>query len=282
MAKTVFWVKNSTDFSLDTSWKTSTAGATTVPVSTDTIRWAEGSDEVQTGLSQSAVDTAEFWIKPGCSPRIGANGTPLEISCTGAFIYEADEGFVFLKAGSANIASLRCFSPRGQLYLVGGTIDGEITIGSFCRITGDQSLSSNTVRIFKGADVFIQYKADGTDPVVTQSGGVSRIERPMLTCTVSGDADMVIAVEREAVATPSLVVKGNAKVTVLRGTITNLDAKEATGTIVLDGMVTVTDSQFGPDVTVVRHKATAFTNTPTLYGNRADAAGGPTWQFNGG
>lgn len=281
MAKTVFWVKNSTDFSLDTSWKTSTAGATTVPVSTDTIRWAEGSDEVQTGLTQSAVDTAEFWIKPGCSPRIGANGTPLEISCTGAFIYEADEGFVFLKAGSANIASLRCFSPRGQLYLVGGVIDGRIDVGSFLRITGDQSLSGNTLAVYKGAEVLVQYKADGTDPVFTQNGGFCRLERPTLTASITG-GECVMAVEREAVACPAVTVKGDAKLTVLRGTITNLDAKEATGTIVLDGLVTITDSQFGPDVTVIRHKATVFTNTPTLYGNRSDAAGGPTWQFNGG
>ena len=273
---TVFWLKGQTDWSLAGSWKTATAGAGTVPVSTDTVYIAEGSDEIVTGLANSAVDLTALEFTEGSQARIGSAGTSLTISCTGTVKFRQTGGFLFLTAGSANIASMIVKGTGGaQCYLTGGVFDSRIDISSHCRINDSAGLSGVILELNTGADVYVQYKVDATDPTVIVNGGSLRLERPALTITQNGGS-VTVAVERETSATPAYVHNAG-DLTWLRGSCASLISK-GTGHVDFSKLVapvTITDSTFGPNVKVTVHPLVTFTNASTLLGGRASVAGGP-------
>lgn len=271
-----YWKRGGTDWSSAGNWQTSTGSGSTVPVSTDTPTFAEGSDDITAGLSQSAVDLGSCYIGPGFSGRIGSNGTSLVISCAGTFTYEARRGHLYLTAGSADITNVSCAADGAELYLTGGAITAKLDVASFCWVNDQTGLSGVAVHVSAGAVLTVKYKSDGTDPTVVQSGGSSVIERPCTSIEISG-GDLTLNVDKEAVGSPLVTISGGV-FRPIRGTITNLVAKTK-GLIDFSGLtgpLTVTDSTFGPEVVVIPSKLVTFTNTPTLLGTRSSAFANPT------
>jgi hypothetical protein len=256
---TLYHVDASTDWSLAASWRTAIFGAGSVPDSTDTLYFTNGSANVTAGLSNAAVDLTALYWTPGFSGRIGTAGTPLTIAvqqtATGICEYAASAGYLYLTAGTNGIYTFRC-KGGGKAYLTGGTFDIVEVASGECDVNDQVTLNSKTVRVYGGYTV-IDYKGSDT-PTIDIFDGTVLLKRAA-TVNLRGGR-LILQVEKVATAIGTLTQTGG-HVDLRAGNITTWNGDEGTyshentvqpitvGTLVKGNLRPTTIAGRGPSVT---------------------------------
>lgn len=215
-----YHLAGTTDLSAGASWHDGVLGASAVPLISNVVYFTEGSDNITTGLSAlDAAALAYVGVTRGFKGRIGSSGTSatLRVNTNGGagewatetFEYAAGGGYAYIAASATGgIDLVRCNS-LGKLYLTGGAIPEIQAKGGQLHINDQVSLSSSTLRVYEGADVEVEWKADGTDPTLNMYGGVLFTKRTWGTVNLRGGL-IIAQVEKEANWCATLNIDGGA------------------------------------------------------------------------
>ncbi len=201
-----YHLAGTTDLSNSASWHNGSYSAGAVPIASGLTFFTEGSDNITAGLS--TLNTAQGYVSftRGFKGNLGASGSSATIGAntnggageyaTETLEYAAGGGSAYITAGSGGIDLVRVNS-LGKLYLTGGTVSEIQVNGGKVHINDQVDLSAKTCNFYEGADVEIEWKADGTDPTLNMYGGVLFTKRTWGTVNMRGGV-IIPMVEKEA------------------------------------------------------------------------------------
>jgi len=209
-----YHLAGTTDLSNIASWHDGVYGASAVPLASNVVIFAEGNDNIVSGLSTLNLALAQVQMTQGFSGRLGTAGTSATIAANTnggsteygvdgstssgveKFIYGAGGGYAYVAIGSGGIDVVRSDS-NGKLYLTTGTVNTRLEhANGYLSINDQVVLSSTSVELY-GGQSDIDYKDDATNATLIVNGGTHFIKRAMGAITINGGYT-TIQVEKEA------------------------------------------------------------------------------------
>jgi hypothetical protein len=170
-----------------------------LPASNDDVQVLEGTDSFNTGVNQAAVNLSSLLFDAGygdLSTTIGAAGSPLryDVNGTGAKLmrFAGSCAAMYMQGGTTGTIGTLEWFPRGgagRLLISGATITN-LTLQSGASTVNDDV--AVTTMVVEGGDHVLRTHASNT-PAITVTGGRQRIERDFSTLTLSGTAEVVLA-----------------------------------------------------------------------------------------
>lgn len=187
-------VRGSTNWADTAYWN----GAS-LPVTNDDVQVLEGTDSFATGVNQAGVNLSSLLFDAGygdLSTTIGAAGSPLryDVNGTGAKLmrFAGSCAAMFFQGGTTGtVANLEWF-PRGG---AGRLLISGATIALFTLQSGAATINDDvavTTVVIEGGDHLLRTHASNV-PNITVTGGRVRIERDFGTLTISGNAEVTLA-----------------------------------------------------------------------------------------